>query len=198
MSAIIPVYEAIDVIGIIQESVGHNKPWVVIANTPEGLQSFVVKLYNSERVEEQHLINREIISAVLAREFELSVPKFALIDISPELAFRQEAEAQRQYESSGDRPKFATIQLDNVITATTEIPKRYFRQRIALDTLYAFDNLIRNSDRGHPKMNLLMAPREAILIDHEFALQSKDIVNIDINTLQIEDCFTRYHLAYPM
>lgn len=39
MSAPIPIYEAIDVIEIIPESVGHTKPWVVIANTPEGLKS---------------------------------------------------------------------------------------------------------------------------------------------------------------
>lgn len=197
MSAIIPVYEAIDVLGIIPESVGHNRPWVILANTPEGLQSFVVKLYNYEQVEEQHIITREIISALLAREFELSVPKFALIDISPELAFRQDDDAQQQYENSGDRPKFATIQLDNVLTATTEFPKLFFRKRIALDTLYAFDNLIRNSDRGQPKMNLLMSPKEAFLIDHEYALRSQDIMNIDINTKQIEDSFTRRHLAYP-
>lgn len=48
-----------------------------------------------------------------------------------------------------------------------------------------------------PKDESLDGPKEAILIDHELALQSKDIVNIDINTWQIEDSFTRYHLAYP-
>ena len=109
----------------------------------------------------------------------------------------QDSIAQQQYDNSDDRPKFATIQLNNVLTATTEIPKKYFTKRINLDTLYAFDNLIRNRDRGHPKMNLLMRPKEAFLIDHELALQRKDIVDIEINTLKIEDSFTKYHLAYP-
>jgi hypothetical protein len=197
MSAPIPIYEAIDVIEIIPESVGHTRPWVVLANTREGLKSFVVKLYNPVQVEEHFIVTREIVSNILAHEFDLKVPQFALIDIPSSLAFKQESEAQQQYDNADDRPKFATIQLNNVLSATKELPKKYFTSRIDLDTLYAFDNLIRNSDRGHPKMNLLMGSREAILIDHELALQSQNIENIDINTLQIEDSFTKYHLAYP-
>ncbi len=193
----IPIYEAIEVVEILPETVGHTRPWVVLANTPEGLKSFVVKLYDPLQVGEHHIVTREIVSNILAQEFELKVPEFALINIPPELALMQDSIAQQQYENSDDRPKFATIQIDNVYTATTLLPRRYFKKRIALDTLYAFDNLIRNPDRGQQKMNLLMGPKEAILIDHEFALQSRDIVDIDINTLQIEDRFTKYHIAYP-
>lgn len=120
-----------------------------------------------------------------------------MIDIPSSLAFKQESEAQQQYDNADDRPKFATIQLNNVLSATKEIPKKYFTSRIDLDTLYAFDNLIRNSDRGHPKMNLLMGPNEGFLIDHELALRSQDIVDVDINTMQLGSSFTKYHLAYP-
>lgn len=197
MALVFPIYEAIEIVEIIPEAVGHTRPWVVLANTPEGLKSFVVKLYNPIQVEEHFIVTREIVSNILARKFDLNVPQFALINIPQALAFMQESDAQQQYDNSDDRPKFATIQIDNVLTATKEIPKKYLTSRIILDTLYAFDNLIRNSDRGHPKMNLLMGPKEAILIDHELALQSQHIMNIDINTLQIEDSFTKYHLAYP-
>jgi len=197
MSVKIPVYEAIEVLGIIPETVGHTRPWVVLANTPSGLQSFVVKLYNSTQVEDQCIITREIICSLLAREFDLKVPEFALINIPPSLALYQDSTAQQQYDNSDERPKFATILIDNVNAAMIQLPRRYFQKRIALDTLYGFDNLIRNSDRGHPKMNLLMSPGDAILIDHELAFQSHDIVGTDINTLQIEDRFTMYHMAYP-
>jgi hypothetical protein len=183
MFATIPIYEAIDIIEIIPETVGHTKPWVVLANTPEGLKSYVVKLYNSIQVEEHFIVIREVVSNILAEEFDLKVPQFALISIPPDLAFMQDSDAQQQYDNADDRPKFVTIQLNNVLTATKEIPKRYFTKRIQIDTLYAFDNIIRNSDRGHPKMNLLMRPKEAILIDHELALRRQDIVNIDINNL---------------
>lgn len=108
MSALIPIYEAIDVIRIIPESVGHTRPWVVVANTPEGLRTYVVKLYNSIQVEEQFIITREIVCNILAGQFELKVPQFALIDIPPELSFRQAGEDQKQYDNSDDRPKFAT------------------------------------------------------------------------------------------
>ena len=37
----------------------------------------------------------------------------------------------------------------------------------------------------------------AYLIDHELALKSEDIVDIDLNTIQLEDRFTKYHLFYP-
>lgn len=163
MVAPIPIYEAIDIIEIIPESVGHTKPWVVLANTPEGLKSFVVKLYNSTQVEEHYIISREIVSNLLAQEFDLKVPQIALINIPASLAFMQDSVAQQQYDNSDDRPKFATIQLNNVLNATKEIPKKYLTSRTVLDTLYAFDNLIRNSDRWHPKMNLLMGPKRQSL-----------------------------------
>ena len=128
----IPIYDAIDVIEIIPETVGHTQPWVVLANTPEGLKSFVVKLYNPIQVEEHYIVTREIVSSILAQEFDLKVPEFALINIPPDLAFMQDSIAQQQYDNSDDRPKFATIQLNNVLTATTEIPKKYFTKRINL------------------------------------------------------------------
>lgn len=41
MSALIPIHDAIDVIEVIPETVGHNRPWVVLANTPKGLKSIL-------------------------------------------------------------------------------------------------------------------------------------------------------------
>jgi hypothetical protein len=66
-----------------------------------------------------------------------------------------------------------------------------------MDTLYAFDNLIRNCDRGQYKTNLLLGATDAYLIDHELTLSDSDIVNINLITLQLEDKFTKYHLFYP-
>jgi hypothetical protein len=193
----LPIYEAIEVIEVISENVGHNKPWVVLANTPQGLTSFIVKLYSPVQVDRFHCVSKEVICNLLAREFELKVPPCALIEIPEYLSLKLSTAAQQQYDDADPRPKFATVKIDNVNNAIRELPKQYFRKRIPMDTLYAFDNLIRNNDRGHPKTNLLLSPHDAILIDHEFALGNQDIENIDLNTLQLEDKFTKYHLFYP-
>jgi len=192
----LPVYEAIDILGVINEKVGHTKPWVVLANTPQGLTSFVVKMYNTNQVEFQHCVTKEFICNALAREFDLKVPGCALINIPTELAFSRSAVEQHQFDNTDERPKFATVLLNNVNNAITTLPKNEFSKRIALDTLYAFDNLIRNSDRGNPKTNLLLSPNDAFLIDHEMTFGYDDITNIEIENFQFYDRFTRYHLFY--
>jgi hypothetical protein len=62
--------------------------------------------------------------------------------------------------------------------------------------LYAFDNLIRNSDRGVPKSNLILNSKNAYLIDHELVLKDENIFNIDFDELFLDDKFTKYHLFY--
>lgn len=192
----LPIYEAIDFIGVIGENVGHTKPWIVLANTPQGLTSFVVKLYSSAQVEQFHCVSKEIFCNLLAHEFDLLAPSCALIDIPENISLKAPPDAQQQFDSADHRLKFATVYLKNVKTALPELSKTAFKSRISLDTLYAFDNLIRNSDRGHPKANLLIGSKAAYLIDHELTLATKDIANIALNTLQLEDRFTKYHLLY--
>jgi hypothetical protein len=194
---LIPIYEAIQIVEVIDENVGHTKPWVVIANTPEGLKPFVVKLYTTEQVDGSFCVNNEVICNVLASEFELLAPKFALITIPDDITMNLNAAQQQQFYNTDPRPKFATELLSNVNSAVIGLPKQKYQKIISMDMLYAFDNLIRNADRGHRKTNLLLSPEYAYLIDHELAFQIQDIVNADIKTLQIEDRFTRYHLFYP-
>jgi len=192
----LPIYEAIDIIDVISEKAGHTKPWVVMAKTPNGLKAFIVKLYSTEQVDQFHCVSKEIICNLLASEFDFTVPQCALIQIPEELSFKLSSENQQQYDNADCRPKFATQMIDSVKNAIPTLPKKYFQQRISLDTLYAFDNFIRNSDRGHPKTNLLLHSKDAFLIDHELTLNYQDIVNIDFRTLQLEDKFSKYHLFY--
>lgn len=113
----LPIYEAIDLIEVISENVGHTKPWVVLANTPEGLKSFVTKLYSSEQVDQFHCISKEIVCNLLAREFDLNVPPCALIEIPEDLSLRLSPDAQLQYNNADSHLKFATLKLDNVNSA---------------------------------------------------------------------------------
>jgi len=192
----LPIYKAIEVVEVISENAGHNKPWVIKANTPESLTSFVVKMYTTVQVEQSNLVQIEVVCNILAGEFDLVAPKCALIEIPMDLILRMNAEEQLQYDNADPRLKFGTVLIDNVKIAISGLKKPVFEKRISLDTLYAFDNLIRNRDRG-VRPNLLLGPKEAILIDHELALGQRDINNIDLNALQLEDIFTKYHLFYP-
>jgi hypothetical protein len=193
---VLPIYEALEITSFIPENSGHTKPWVVSAYTPEGLKSFVVKLYTTEQVDHSNCVNNEVVCNILASEFELEVPKCALINIPDSITMRLSPEQQQQLDNTDPRPKFATEYLPNVNTAIIGLPKGQYQKRISMDMLYAFDNLIRNGDRGHPKTNLLLASDVAYLIDHELALRNQDIVNVDLKTLQIEDRFTKDHLFY--
>jgi len=190
------VYDAIELVDIISEKSGHTKPWVIRANTPHGLKSFVAKLYTTEQVDRYHCLTKEIISNLLAGEFDLNVPTCALINIPSSLSHQLPHDALIQYENADPRPKFATLLMDNVINAIPTLPKYQFQKRIPLDTLYAFDNLIRNRDRGFEKTNLLIGPDHAILIDHELAFLEQDILDIDIKDLQLADKYTKHHLFF--
>jgi hypothetical protein len=193
----LPVYKAIDVKNVISEKAGHTRPWVVLAETPEGLKSFVVKLYSTEQVDLFHCVTKEVVCNLLAIEFDLKVPQCVLIELPEDLVLNLPSQLQQQYNNADYRLKFATQYFDNVISATKEIPSKVYKKRIVMDTLFAFDNLIRNGDRGQNKTNLLLSPDNAFLIDHERALSTNDIVNIYLETLQLEDRFTKYHLFYP-
>jgi hypothetical protein len=193
----LPIYEAIDLVHVIPENSGHTKPWVVLVNTPQGLASYVTKLYTPAQVNRFHCVTKEVICNVLARDFELRVPDCALIDVPEEFVLRLAPEHQQQFSLADPRLKFGSLKIDNVNSAISGLPKQSFSNRIDMATLFAFDNLIRNCDRGHPKTNLLIGSKEAYLIDHEMTLREADIDNINLDTHQIEDQFTRFHLFYP-
>ena len=193
----IPVYTAIQIDRKpIDEKSGHTKPWVVTAATPNGLTPYVVKLYNNKQVDDFHCVINEIIGNVLAQEFGLQVPQLALIDIPEILTANLSTEMQDQLEYADHRLKFATLQLKGVNIAIPGLDKRQLTKRINLDTLYAFDNLICNRDRGTGKPNLLLGDEGAYLIDHELCFEEK-LMYSDIENTVIEQVFTNYHLFYP-
>ena len=193
----IPVYKAVLIDRKpIDEKSGHTKPWVVTVVTPDGLEPYVVKLYNYEQVDDFHCVTNEIIGNVLAQEFGLSVPQCALIDIPQQLAANLPIYMQDQFENADHRLKFATLQLKGVSIAMPKLDKRQLTKRINLDTLYAFDNLICNKDRGKGKPNLLLGDEGAYLIDHELCFEENLMYN-DIDSSEIGQVFTKHHLFYP-
>ena len=189
-------YKAIDIIGVISEYSGRTKPWIVLAETANGIEAFVVKLFTTNQIETSNSLLNEVIGNALAREFDLNVPSMALIDIPESLVLKKSAEVQHQFYESDERLKFASIQLSNVKTALKELPKTFYKKRLELDTLYAFDNMIRNADRGQIKTNLLINKEAAFLIDHELAFNISEISELKNTILVPNEKFSKYHLFY--
>ena len=190
------IYKAIEIIGIIPEASGRTKPWVVLAETLQGIEPFVVKLFTTDQIEATNCLTNEVVCNVLAGEFDLKTPEMALIEIPESLVMRKNIVFQNQYFETDERLKFATKQLSNVNTAMKELGKVFYKKRIDLETLYAFDNMIKNADRGQMKTNLLINNYAAYLIDHELALRPSEINNLSIVTELPDYKFSKYHLFY--
>lgn len=192
---IIPIYSAISVASVLSEDVGHTKPWVVIANADGKPTPYVAKLFSPEQVDNQFRVIKEVVGNILASEFELSAPSIALIDIPLDVALKQGTSQIIQFEESDPKLKFATLQVEG-ITARSTLPRNQFKKHVDIDTLYGFDNLIRNRDRGQVKPNLLFSKGEGYLIDHELCLDDNSISEADIQNVVLEDRFTKHHLCY--
>jgi len=191
----LPIYDALDFIDCIPEVVGHTKPWVILAKKNKDVKKFVVKLYGVQQVESNYLCN-EVICNILSREFGLNSPPAALINFPEYFQMNLTPELQIQLINSDPRLKFATELIENKVSYISGLKKSQILKRISIDTLYAFDNMIRNADRGQQKTNLLITPQTAFLIDHEFVLNKREISGINFNSFHIDDKFTRYHIFY--
>ncbi len=104
----------------------------------------------------------------------------------------------RVLESKDERIKFGTIYKEGTIKAEVGIKKEILEKSFELDTLYAFDNFIRNGDRGIYKTNLLIhtETEQLWLIDHELALDiSKETIS-NFKRHLWEDKFSVHHFCY--
>lgn len=190
----LPVYDAIQLKNVIPEQSGHNKPWVVFANTETGLESFVVKLFDEATDHINHFITNEVISSILATEFDFPTPKPVLINLDESFTLYCSQDEIDQLERTNGKPQFATKMIESAPIANINLPKRIYQKVAVLDSVYAFDNLIRNEDRSPFKPNMLLKKDELFLIDHEYAFSNIDFT--DINNITLQDKYTKHHFFY--
>lgn len=180
------------------EKGGHNKPWSIeVLLEDNQLVTAVLKIYKTDQIYWDNSVTAEIIGNILAQEFDFVVPQALLVETTGNFYKSLSADLQLILDLSDTRVKFASIYIDNTTKLQTGLPLEKLSE-IDFETLYAFDNLIRNSDRGTYKTNMLLhnETEEVYLIDHELAL------NIDKNTIHKltpedwEKKFTKYHFAY--
>jgi hypothetical protein len=192
----LPRYKATRFLKIIARG-GHSKPWLIEAEADGCTETLVMKVFTPAQIEAKDCITNEVIGNVLAQEFDFSVPQAAFVHTPSAFWDALPDEETREALALADpRPKFASVFVETGQKVTPSLSLAYLDENIDLELLYAFDNVIRNPDRGTGKTNLLINDEEDIfLIDHELALESLYTSVADFKAEHPER-FNKYHLAY--
>jgi len=160
------------------QSGGSTKPWRVVAidTQLEDLKevAYVVKTYTAKNITQGHSIAKEFICNALAGQFDLAVPTAYFIDLhDTDFISTLEQDTREVLSGKYNGVTFASELLD--ATIINEQLKGPFTITDCA-TLFAFDCLILNTDRGgwRNKPNLLVDDEGFILIDHELAFHIID------------------------
>lgn len=153
---------------------GSTKPCIITLENDAGqlVGTYVVKVFRQNHILQTQPTNKEVICNVLAKEFDLSVPEMALVKVDSFII--------SELKNSGH--------FDNV----TILPGTYFGSQFIenaddfsvtpesffniwdLETIFAFDVLIRNVDRRVGKPNLFVKGEDFYLIDHELCFGASE------------------------
>ena len=149
---------------------GSSKPLAITAIDDEGqVKQYVMKLFKKQYVKENYSVAKEILVNELAKEFSLSVPDYALINIDHSLLtdyFKPE-----DLVLLDEGYKFCSEFHPHYLIFTPVISLKFLKE-YDIANLFAFDNVIINTDRGgyRNKPNLLIKDDDILLIDHEQTL----------------------------
>lgn len=193
----LPVYKAISFVKVLEKG-GRTKPWLVLVHTGQQVRPYVVKLFDSEGIAKRDAVANEVMGNVLAREFQLPVPPAALIEMGPDFAGTiQDPGLLEVLANTDDRVKFGSLQLEGFGRFDPKaVTLAEVRRMVEIDSVFAFDALIRNPDRNHIKPNLLVKQNEAYLIDHELGFEITAGCVKELDDWQWKERFYRYHIFY--
>lgn len=192
----LPIYKAISFIKIIEKG-GRTRPWLVLVDTGGGVIPYVVKMFTTQLIQSRNSVCNEVLGNVLAQEFSLPVPKAALIEMDQSFQSTiNDPEAFEIFQQVDERIKFGTEQIEGNFLFSPVLTKRQAARMIELDSLFAFDNLIRNRDRNNAKPNLLVKGNSAYLIDHELGFEIDNQTLAEYNNGIWHDNFYRFHIFY--
>lgn len=130
---------------------------------------YVVKVFSQTNIQQNQATNKEVYASILASQFDLNVPQPALIHVG-------ETIIQQMIESGSHQGKelkagiyFGCEYIENAINYSKAIPKSLL-PKWEIENIFAFDVLIRNTDRREGKPNLFLKDKSLFLIDHELCL----------------------------
>lgn len=150
---------------------GSTQPCLLLVASHNGkpIGSYVVKIFKYRNIEQLNGTAKEVYANVLARHFELSVPQGALIEVEQWLI----NELKKLPEYAGwditEGVYFGTSYIEGGIDYTEAV-----KNKISIwdkENIFAFDALIRNTDRTPRKQNLFLIGEQPHVIDHELALK---------------------------
>ncbi|HXI70748.1 MAG TPA: HipA family kinase [Verrucomicrobiae bacterium] len=149
-------------------SSGRTKPCLVLAQDEDGVECEVVVKWRSGPETKDTGGICELISSLLADDFDLPAPKAMLVDVEPDFhrAVPWPEIAKLVKASAG--PNFATKFLPSMTTWPTGRPVAS-SLRTRASEIFAFDALIENPDRRINKPNILWSGEDLCLCDHEQA-----------------------------
>jgi len=160
------------------QSGGSTKPWRVVAvpdriDVPEETP-YVVKVFSEKNILQGNSIGKEFICNFLASEFDLGVPEACMIDLYDEDFYSTLNSIEQKVLSQKFKGVTYCSKLSNAILVNEQLKGTFDMHDCA--TLFAFDCLILNVDRGghHNKPNLLTDDEGFILIDHELTFNIID------------------------
>lgn len=194
----LPVYDAISFVSRVEKG-GRTQPWVVLVKEKDDVRPYVVKFFEVEQEEARHSVVNEVIANALAQEFNLPVPQAALIEISEDFKMTLEHRELSFMDAKDERIKFGCRLMEDVNLFNYSLSKYLVQRRVNIETVFAFDVLIRNRDRNSNKPNLLIDDSKAILIDHELGFEKIDKAAIELaKTGNIDPKFTDHHIFLPL
>ena len=155
---------------------GNTKPRLVVARNQYGqTKQMVLKLRDpADSVSGGHYAGTslacELICAVLARAIGLSVPDYAIVEITPTFANSIHDISTRKLLLKNIGPNFGSFFHKSFAQwqPMSLKPSREFIDR--LEDVLSFDSIVINGDRQISKPNLLYRGNRMLLIDHSLAL----------------------------
>jgi hypothetical protein len=192
-----PIYRARKFLRKIDAKYGHTEPWVILCEGSDGLGTFVVKVFTEEHLLEKPRVHGEFAGSWLATEFDLLTPEVAWIRFDQDFIQTLPPAIEQRLDFHDDRLKFGSKVLNAFQHFPPGLKHSQFKKYLPIGRLFAFDNFIRNPDRGSHKPNLLLTNSEAFLIDHEYALDIDSDTIQTINDSNLPGKFSTTHIAYP-
>lgn len=168
---------------------GSTRPILISAKNSNGIiKKFVVKLYKTDYINKNFSTAKEIFICELAKEFGVYTPNYAIINFDNRLLLKFYDEDYIKTLSTGY--KFCSEFVEPTVLFNPRISNKFY-DHYDCANIFAFDNIIFNSDRGgiRNKPNLLTCDENLILIDHEATLPF-------INNQTLELNYFRYLINY--
>lgn len=162
------IYRAISFKSVVDKG-GSTYPWLVEALNGQGkLVLCVVKMFTPNQLRQQHAVAKELYGNVLAHALQLPAPEAGLMRFDPDFIATLSPEHRTRHEACHKGLRFCTLHQEGYSTFDDHLIHSKV-QDYDMAAVYAFDNLVWNTDRGgeHKKPNLLIRDEDYLLIDHE-------------------------------